>query len=34
MPLVTSHPTGQPIWFDLQTRDAAAARGSATPVAR
>jgi uncharacterized protein len=26
MPLVTSHPTGQPIWFDLQTRDAAAAR--------
>ncbi len=26
MPKVTSHPTGQPIWFDLQTKDAAAAR--------
>ena len=26
MPRVSSHPTGQPIWFDLQTSNAAAAR--------
>lgn len=26
MPRVSSHPAGQPIWFDLQTKDAAAAR--------
>lgn len=26
MPHVSSHPTGQPIWFDLQSSDAAAAR--------